>query len=192
MFAFIKFFQGRKASSVENIDHDRVVELMFETLPQVKEDDRWSFAVTRYVPVILMLLMLSVGCATSRPEVVNGLTLPEQLNAYIDDYYDQTVDVCIEIHGNAQLGKSKVDCSIAGNAMLVSFPSVEFHNRDDIYRKAQELEYNWCASAQSKTGERATWVRYFRAERRKMQRPCYQGDELRALQSSLNYEKPAR
>ncbi len=138
---------------------------------------------------LILLVALTTGCATtsttSRPEVVNGMPLKEQLQAYIDEYYDQTVDVCIAIHGSAQMGKSRVDCAVAGNTMFLNFPNIPFHNRDDIYRKAQELEYNWCASAQSKTGKTAKWVRFFRAEQERLERACYQGDKLRTLQSSL-------
>ena len=137
---------------------------------------------------VLLLVALSFGCATTsvtRPEIVNGMDLEEQLQAYIDQYYDDTVGVCVRIHGNAQAGRSKVDCAVAGNAMFLNFPSEGFHNRDDVYDKVQEIEYNWCAAAQSKTGRPARWVRFFRREQSRLDRLCYQGDRLRALQFSL-------
>lgn len=48
MFSFLKFYNGRKAVSVENIDHDQIIELMFEALAQIKGDQNWSFAVTPF------------------------------------------------------------------------------------------------------------------------------------------------
>jgi len=165
MFAFITFFKGREFSAVENIDHDRVVELMFETLPQVKEDDRFSFAVTRYVPVILMLLML-VGCATtSRPEMVDGKTLEQQLDAYIDDYYNQVAGLCTELHGKAVARQSKVDCAISGTQMHVSFPSKAYHDNPRRLDDIAQLYQHWCAASGSKFGKPGTWVRYFRKEK---------------------------
>lgn len=169
MFAFIKFFCGRKVSAVENIDHDKVTELIFETLPQVKEDDRWSFAVTRYVPVILMLLLL-VGCATTRPETVNGQDLEQQLNTYIDDYYDQVVGLCIELHGKANAGQSPVTCGVRGRAMHVSFPSKAYH--DDHVKEIGQLYNHWCAAYGSKTGTPAMWVRHFRREKMVQSMAC--------------------
>ena len=49
--------------------------------------------------VVILLLALSVGCATTRSETVNGRSLDQQLDYYIDEFYDQVVDQCFEIHG---------------------------------------------------------------------------------------------
>lgn len=131
---------------------------------------------------VILLLALSVGCTTnSREELVDGKTLPQQLDAYILQYYEDTINVCTEIHGKAMMNKSKVDCAVSGNAMHLSFPSVEFHNQPKIFAKIQQLEYNWCAAAQSKTGKVATWARHFRNEKMQAVRPCFKGDKLRAL-----------
>lgn len=45
MFEFVKFYNGRKAVSIGNIDHDQIVELVFEMLADIKRDPAWSFAV---------------------------------------------------------------------------------------------------------------------------------------------------
>ena len=171
MFAFIKFFRGRKALAVENIDHDRVVELIFETLPQVKADDRWSFAVKRIAPVLLLVL-LSVGCATTRPEMVDGKTLEQQLEAYIDDYYNQVVDLCIEMHGKAQMGQSPVDCAVRHTSMHLSFPDKPYHDDPRRFDDIGQLYQHWCAAAGSKFGQRGVWVRHFRRERVTQHIPC--------------------
>jgi len=140
--------------------------------------------------IVILLLALSVGCATSgREELVNGQTLPQQLDAYILQYYEDTVSVCTEIHGKAVMNKSKVDCAVSGNTMHLSFPSVEFHNQPEIFTKIMQLEYNWCAAAQSKTGKTATWARHFRNEKMQAVRPCYKGDKLRALAFELRERK---
>ncbi len=130
---------------------------------------------------VILLLALSVGCATSRPEVVDGQSLDQQLNAYIDEFYDEVVDQCFEIHGKRSLGRSNIDCAVRGSEMHLSFPTIEYHNSEKIYMNTRRLEANWCSAAQSKTGKTATWVRHFRKEKRVMSRPCFQGDRLRRL-----------
>ena len=47
MFVFMEFYQGRPTSSVENIDHDSIVELIFDSLPRMKRDPDWSFSIGR-------------------------------------------------------------------------------------------------------------------------------------------------
>ncbi len=47
MFVFMEFYQGKTVSSVENIDHDRVVELIFGSLPKMGDDSNWTFSVGR-------------------------------------------------------------------------------------------------------------------------------------------------
>lgn len=171
MFSFLKFFCGRKASAVENINQDQVTELIFETLPQVKTDPRWSFAVKRYLPVVLLLL-LSLGCATTRPEMVDGMGLGEQLNAYIDDYYNQVAGLCIELHGKAQAGQSPVDCAIRDTQMHLSFPSRSYHDDPRFAEDIGRLHQHWCAAAGSKFGRQGIWVRHFRREKVVQSIPC--------------------
>jgi hypothetical protein len=123
------------------------------------------------------------GCATGGRQAleVNGRNLQEQLEDYIDDYSNQVLNQCIEIHGKALASESKVDCSYQGDlsAMHLSFLSVAHHNA--VRLDVQRLEYHWCASAQSKTGKTAHWVRHFRQENAIQSRPCYKGDRLVAL-----------
>lgn len=45
MFVFIEFYRGKVTSKVERIDHDQLVDLIFETVPRVKQDPNWSFSV---------------------------------------------------------------------------------------------------------------------------------------------------
>ena len=101
--------------------------------------------------------------------------------AYIDDYLDQVLNQCIELHGMAGSGESPVDCAFQSDlsAMHLSLPSIAYHN--DHYQQIMTLEHHWCASAQSKTGSAARWVRHFRREKRIVSRPCYTGAELRRL-----------
>lgn len=41
-----KFFQGKHFASIENIDQDRLIDLVFgEMLPKMKSDRRFSFTV---------------------------------------------------------------------------------------------------------------------------------------------------
>lgn len=47
MFVSKEFYRGKHISSVENVDHDHVVQLIFETLPKVKADPDWSFSIGR-------------------------------------------------------------------------------------------------------------------------------------------------
>ncbi len=47
MFVFMEFYQGGNTSAVENIDHDRVVELTFGCLSKMADDSDWSFSVGR-------------------------------------------------------------------------------------------------------------------------------------------------
>ena len=133
------------------------------------------------VSLVCLLFLFTIGCATTRDEVVNGQNLDQQLNAYIDDYYNQVVDQCFAIHGKASLGLSSIDCGVRGSEMHLSFPTIEYHNADKIYLSSRRMEANWCSAAQSKTGKRARWARHFRKENRMMSRPCFQGAALRRL-----------
>ena len=130
---------------------------------------------------IILVIATLVGCATSREEIVADRTLEQQLEAYIDEYLEQSLDLCIEMHGQAMAGESPVDCAFRGDlsSMHLSLPSVGYHNNHlaDINR----LEYHWCAAAMSKTGQRVIWSRHFRKENSVMSRPCYKGPELRRL-----------
>jgi len=123
-----------------------------------------------------------VGCAsTGRQEIVNGMNLEQQMEAYIDDYVDQVLDLCIELHGKAGSGESPVDCAYKGDltSMHLSFPSIPYHN--EHFDQIAEMEHHWCASAQAKTGNTVRWVRHFRREGRIVSRPCHKGKELRHL-----------
>ena len=140
--------------------------------------------------VVILLLALSVGCATTRSETVNGRSLDQQLDYYIDEFYDQVVDQCFEIHGKAVSGQSGIDCSVRGNAMHLSFPSIPIHNLDAVYEGTRSMEANWCSAAQSKTGKVAHWVLHFRKERRAMSKPCFKGEQLRQLlRASKRYSR---
>lgn len=136
---------------------------------------------------LILLVALTVGCATTRPEEVDGMGLEQQLNAYIDEYYDEVVDLCIEMHGKASLGQTGIDCAVRGNAMHVSFPSILVHNQDAIYESTRQLEANWCSAAQSKTGKVAHWVRHFRRDGKTMSRPCFKGEQLRRLMEATKH-----
>ncbi len=132
--------------------------------------------------IVFVIFVSCVGCAnTGRPEVVGGMNLEQQMEAYIDDYLDQVLNQCIELHGMAGSGESPVDCAFQSDlsAMHLSLPSIAYHN--DHYQQIMTLEHHWCASAQSKTGSAARWVRHFRREKRIVSRPCYTGAELRRL-----------
>jgi len=113
--------------------------------------------------------------------MVDGHTLDQQLNAYINEYYDDVVSQCIEIHGKANLGKSGIDCAVGGNNMHLSFPSIEVHNREAILQGTLRMEANWCSAAQSKTGKAAHWTLHFRKEKKVHSKPCFKGEELRRL-----------
>jgi hypothetical protein len=181
MFQFLMFFRGKQTSAVENIDHDKTVEMIFDALPQVKQDSRWSFAVMRCIPMVFLLALLT-GCSTTgRPEYVGGETLDAQLDAYIDEYVDQVLDQCIELHGMYNARTSPVDCAFIGDlsAMHVSLPSIEYHEAhvEDIAR----MEQNWCSAAGSKTGKTARWVRHFRRDKGVISRPCFAQDVLQKM-----------
>lgn len=123
-----------------------------------------------------------VGCAsTGRQEIVDGRDLQQQMEAYIDDYLDQVLNQCVELHGKAGSGESPVDCAFQMHptAMHLSFPSIPYY--DAHYVSIVRLEHNWCAAAQAKTGKPAAWIRHFRREGRIVSRPCFKGDELRHL-----------
>lgn len=47
MFIFREFYQGKHTSSVENVNHDKVVELILGSLPKINDDPDWSFSVGR-------------------------------------------------------------------------------------------------------------------------------------------------
>ncbi|KKL53377.1 hypothetical protein LCGC14_2276070 [marine sediment metagenome] len=132
--------------------------------------------------VVFVIFVSCTGCvSTGRPEVVGGMNLEQQMEAYIDDYLDQVLDKCIQLHGMAGSGESPVDCAFQGDlsAMHLSLPSIAYHN--DHFEQIMLLEHHWCASAQTKTGKPARWVRHFRREKRIVSRPCYTGAELRRL-----------
>jgi hypothetical protein len=136
---------------------------------------------------LVCTIVACMGCAsTGREEIVNGMNLEQQMEAYIDDYVDQVLDLCIEMHGMAGSGESPVDCgfSVDLSAMHLSFPSIAYHN--DHYGNIAEMEHHWCAAAQAKVGHSVRWVRHFRREQKLMSRPCYKGEELRRLLEASN------
>lgn len=113
--------------------------------------------------VLVLSLMVSLGCISTRPELVDGQTLDQQLEAYIDDYVDQVLNLCVELHGKAQSGRSPVDCSFVGDlsAMHLSFPNIVYHNTHLV--EVTQFREHWCAASQSKTGQKSVWVMHFRA-----------------------------
>ncbi len=132
--------------------------------------------------VSVIIIVACMGCASvGRPEVVDGMDLEQQMEAYIDDYVDQVLNQCIRLHGMAGSGESPVDCAYKGDlsSMHLSLPSIAYH--DKHLGRITLLEHHWCASAQTKTGNTVRWVRYFRREKRLASRPCYKGEELRRL-----------
>jgi hypothetical protein len=163
MFSFTAFFNGFRAWAEENIDSHRLCVLIDEDTKRIKRDGRWSFAVKRYIP-ILLTLFLALGCASRQPDLLDDASLEEQLQAYIDDYYDQVVGTCVELHGKAQAGESVVDCGTRGREMHVSFPSKEYHDDERYFTSIGNLYQNWCAAAGAKLGQQGVWVRRFRRE----------------------------
>jgi len=46
MFKVTKFYKGQEASSVENIDHGQMADLLFgEVFPNMMGDDNWSVSI---------------------------------------------------------------------------------------------------------------------------------------------------
>jgi hypothetical protein len=135
---------------------------------------------------LIIAIVSLMGCAsTGRQEIVDGMTLPQQMDAYIDDYVDQVLDLCVEMHGKAGTGESPVDCAFQGDlsSMHLSFPSIPYHN--DHYTAIVRMEHHWCAAAQAKTGHSVRWVRHFRREQKLLSRPCHKGEELRQLLNNV-------
>lgn len=120
--------------------------------------------------LICLMLTLTIGCASTRPEQVNGMDLNQQLTAYINDYYDQVVGLCIEMQGKANARQSQVACAIRGRTMHVSFPNKTYH-QEHIEDVAQ-LYNHWCAAYGSKTGVPGAWVAHFRQENVRDGRVC--------------------
>ncbi len=135
----------------------------------------------RRLALIIAIASL-MGCAsTGHQETVNGMSLEQQMEAYIENYVEQVLDQCVQLHGMAGSGESPVDCAFQGDlsAMHLSLPSIAYHN--EHFEQIMLLEHHWCASAQTKTGKSARWVLHFRREKRLVSRPCYRGEELRRL-----------
>jgi len=145
-------------------------------------------AIAELVELTLICTVVAcMGCASiGREEIVNGMDLEQQMEAYIDGYVDQVLDLCIEMHGMAGSGESPVDCafSVDLSAMHLSLPSIAYHN--EHYQQIAELEHHWCAAAQAKTGGNVSWVRHFRREQKLMSRPCYKGEALKKLLEASN------
>lgn len=124
------------------------------------------------ITLALLLVLLTAGCATTRPEMVDGQSLSQQLEAYIDDYLDQVLDQCIEIHGKAQAGETPVDCAFDPNyrRLHLSFPNQRFltAHLQDINRLAS----HWCAASQSKTGKSSEVISTLRREHRSWNTQC--------------------
>jgi hypothetical protein len=137
---------------------------------------------------LVIAIALLVGCAhdRGRQEIVNGMNLEQQMEAYIDDYVEQVLDLCVEMHGMAGSGESPVDCAFSADlsAMHLSFPSIAYHN--EHYQQIAEMEYHWCAAAQAKSGNSVRWVRHFRREQKLLSRPCYKGENLKQLLKASN------
>jgi len=127
-------------------------------------------ATTKRLASVLCLLLLALGCASTRPEQVNGMDLNQQLNAYIDEYYDQVVDMCVDLQGKANSRQSLVGCAIRDNTMHVSFPTRAFHQQH--VEEVARMYNHWCAAYGSKTGKTGAWVRHFRQEKQVESRFC--------------------
>lgn len=141
---------------------------------------RWRFW-TSYGAILatLTLALLTSGCAGLRHQSteVNGQDLHQQLDAAIDEYLEQVLDQCIEIHGLAQAGKTGVDCSYTGDlrAMHLSLPS---RNHFQLYQAdVTQLSANWCAASQSKTGKQGYFVIHLREEQKAYRHTCYYHDQ---------------
>lgn len=116
-----------------------------------------------YRIILFFALVLVVGCMTpQRQEVVDEMDLEAQLDAYIDDYYNQVADLCIELHAKRVARDSVVDCTIRDHDLGISFPSKVYH--DKHYEEIGDMYKHWCSAYGSKFGEPGFWVRYFRKE----------------------------
>jgi len=130
------------------------------------------------ITAILIVALLALGCATTRPEEVAGMDLTEQLEAYIDEYLQEVQGLCLVIQEKAKTGQSPMDCAYSENLhrLYLSFPNGDYvsANRDDILR----LTSHWCAAAQAKIREPSAWVGYLRQEKASQVIACPYGDEV--------------